>query len=457
MYPRPLCSLHTNRIIHVALLMVCAALAAPAWGQVINEDRKLLPLDGQLGDQFGQSIAIHNGVVAIGANTDDDNGLNSGSAYVMHLILDLAPVKLLPNDGSAGDLFGWSIAIGTGDLGAGSIDVVAVGAPNDSVSAANSGSAYLFRTSGTQLAKLVPNDGALGDNFGVSVAIDNNIVVVGTPEDDDNGTDSGSAYLFNVSTGLQIAKLLPDDGGPNDGFGHAVSISQGIVAVSALRHQNNGIESGSVYLFDAAKGVQLAELSSNEGVLFEQFGYSVAIDEGVVAVGALATGLAYVYDASTFALLTTLTPSTPGNAFGWSIDLDGSKVTVGALLDPINGSGSGSAYLFNAFSGSELGKLLPSDGALQEQFGSSIGIDNDLIVVGARNDDDNGQGSGSAYSFDIGCPPDLNGDGILDFFDVVAFLAAFSAQSPIADWNQDGVFNFFDVAAYLAAFSAGCL
>jgi predicted outer membrane repeat protein len=56
----------------------------------------------------------------------------------------------------------------------------------------------------------------------------------------------------------------------------------------------------------------------------------------------------------------------------------------------------------------------------------------------------------------IDCPADFNNDGVLDFFDVAAFLAAFSAQDPAADLTGDGIFDFFDVAAYLAAFSAGC-
>ncbi len=63
-----------------------------------------------------------------------------------------------------------------------------------------------------------------------------------------------------------------------------------------------------------------------------------------------------------------------------------------------------------------------------------------------------------AYEFQVAsnCAPDLNGDGVLDFFDVSAFLASFAAQDPIADYNSDGLFDFFDVAAYLAAFAAGC-
>jgi hypothetical protein len=60
------------------------------------------------------------------------------------------------------------------------------------------------------------------------------------------------------------------------------------------------------------------------------------------------------------------------------------------------------------------------------------------------------------YEDAVSCPADLNGDGMLNFFDVSAFLGAFSAMDPVADFNGDGMFNFFDVSAFLGAFTAGC-
>jgi hypothetical protein len=54
------------------------------------------------------------------------------------------------------------------------------------------------------------------------------------------------------------------------------------------------------------------------------------------------------------------------------------------------------------------------------------------------------------------CPADLNGDGVLNFFDVSAFLTAFNAMDPSADFSGDGMFNFFDVSQFLTAFNSGC-
>ncbi len=154
-----------------SLVAGLVALVAPAWGGVINEDLKLLPRDGASGHLFGNSIAIDNGVVAVGAIWDDDNGSDSGSAYLFDA------------------------------------------------------------STGVQIAKLLPSDGAAGDHFGLSIAIDDGVVAVGASGDDVNGPNSGSAYLLDASTGAQIAKLLPDDGAAGDRFGHSIAINDGVVAM----------------------------------------------------------------------------------------------------------------------------------------------------------------------------------------------------------------------------------
>ncbi len=100
-------------------------------------------------------------------------------------------VKLVASDGAASDLFGPSVSI--------SGDTAVVGAQLDDDKGNNSGSAYIFVRSGTawtQQAKLVASDGAASDRFGVSVSISGDTAVVGAYYDDDNGSDSGSAYVF---------------------------------------------------------------------------------------------------------------------------------------------------------------------------------------------------------------------------------------------------------------------
>ncbi len=105
---------------------------------------------------------------------------------------------------------------------------------------------------GDQLFKLLPSDGAEQDRFGLSVAINGATAIVGAAFDDDNGFDSGAAYLFDTTTGHQIAKLLANDGATDDHFGISVAISSATAIVGANRDDDNGNDSGSAYLFDAA-------------------------------------------------------------------------------------------------------------------------------------------------------------------------------------------------------------
>ena len=200
---------HSARASLLAATLVTGflAVAAPAWGQVFNEDLKLLPDDGPGEDYFGYSIAIDSGVVAVGAVG------GSGSSYLFEAITGDQIAKFLPDDQDWElEYFGWSIAIDDG--------VVAVGAPQDDMAWHDSGSVYLFDASnGDLIVRLRASDEGDGDGFGWSVALDNGVVAVGSYRDDDNGQDSGSLYLFDVVTGEQLDKLLPSDGATDDRFG----------------------------------------------------------------------------------------------------------------------------------------------------------------------------------------------------------------------------------------------
>ncbi|MFB3099444.1 MAG: FG-GAP repeat protein, partial [Acidimicrobiia bacterium] len=279
--------------------------------------------DGAASDRFGRSVAISGTTAIVGAYVDEDNGPSSGSAYLFDTTTGRQLFKLLPDDGAAGDAFGFSVA----NSGATAI----VGAVGDDDNGNLSGSAYLFdATTGKQFFKLLPDDGAAGDLFGSSVAISGDIAIVGAYKDDDNGINSGSAYLFDTTTGVQLFKLLPNDGAVVDQFGWSVGISGPTALVGAIRDDDNGINSGSAYLFDTATGRQITKLLPNDGAQEDDFGWSVAISSApgkeTAIVGAPAdddngiqSGSAYLFDATA-----------PGKCF-W--DLDGNDdVGVGDLL-----------------------------------------------------------------------------------------------------------------------------
>jgi len=436
---------------------VCGALAATAGAQVLSEDLKMVSLDGVADDRFGGAVAIDSGVIAVGAFGDDDNGLWSGSAYLFDAVTGGQIAKLVPNDGMGFDYFGQAVAIGGG--------VVAVGAQNGDGVAGNSGAVYLFdANTGAPLFKLFAGDGATNDLFGASVAIGSGVIAVGSPWDDANGQAAGSVYLFDLGSFAQTQKLLATDGALFQQFGWSVAVDSGVVAVGAFGDTVNGTNSGAAYLFNASSGLQTGKLIPNDGAQADEFGRSIAIEGNVVAVGAAQgdglsynTGSLYLFDAGTMSQTDELFASdgTQGNYFGGTIGLSDGIVAVGAHRANDFGNWSGAGYLFRACDGVQVAKLLPTDNAADDNFGFSIDIDNGTIASGAQLDDDNGLDSGSAYVFGY-CAVDLTGDGIVDNGDIGAFITLFLAQSPLVDFTCDGVVDNGDIGAFIAAFLAGC-
>ena len=437
---------------------VTGIVAASAWGQVTNEGQKLLALDGEAFDQFGQSIAIDTGIVAIGSAGDDDNGPYSGSAYLFNSSTGAQLLKLHPGDGAEDDYFGYSIGIDSG--------LVVVGAVWDRDNGVEAGSAYVFdATTGAQLHKLLPSDGQADAWFGTSIAISGGTVAVGAPYHDAAGNDSGAVYLFDATTGAQTFRLVPADAAPDDLFGYSVSISNGVVAVGAVWGDDMGENSGCVYLFNASTGAEIRKLVPADGAANDHFGGSVAIDGGVLGIGASgdddngsAAGSAYVFDAGTGVQQFKLLPNDGGadDLFGWAVAASGGHIAVGAYGDDDNGGASGSAYVFDAGTGVQLRKLLAGDGAAGDHFGYAIAARDGGVAVGAPLDDDSGEDSGSAYVFEAVCRADLTGDGVVDTLDFLLFLGAWSQGNSLADWDGNGAVNTLDFLAYLNDWSAGC-
>ncbi|MCP3872798.1 MAG: hypothetical protein GY699_06550, partial [Desulfobacteraceae bacterium] len=183
----------------------------------------------------------------VGAHGNDDAGSSSGSAYIFKKNGDtwIQAAKLRAGDGASGDYFGKSVSI--------SGDSVVVGASGDDDYGSSSGSAYIFKKEGdtwTQAAKLRAGDGAHYDEFGNSVSISGDTVVVGAIYDDNASYNSGSAYIFKKEgdTWTQVAKIIAGDGASYDEFGNSVSISESTVVVGAQRDDDAGSSSGSAYI-----------------------------------------------------------------------------------------------------------------------------------------------------------------------------------------------------------------
>jgi hypothetical protein len=224
------------------------------------------------------------------------------------------------------------------------------------------GAAYVFEkdSSGTwqETAKLLASDGEAGDLFGSAVAVSGTRVLIGAYQDDDKGSSAGAAYLFERSTtgNWNETKLTASDGAADDLFGYALDMDGDTLAISAYQDDDKGKESGSVYVFDLAAGsLSETKLLLNDGTEGDRAGFSLALDEDQLLIGAFGdddvaslAGAAYRLQRAEAGWLEqqkmTLSESQAGDLFGWSVALSGSDLLIAAPLDDAIGDASGAVY-----------------------------------------------------------------------------------------------------------------
>lgn len=251
---------------------------------------RLIATDNDAEDKFGASAALSadGSTALLGAPEDEDpNGSYGGAGYVFGVADGTwsQTAKLATADGDFDDYVGRSVALSAD----GSTALLGADGVTES-GAYGTGAAYVFSAADgewRQRATLSAADGDGRDFFGVAVALsgDGTTALVGADSDEDpNGDVAGSAYVFTAEGGAwgQRAKLTADDGDGNDWFGHAVALDEtGTTAlVGAPKDEDpNGPEAGSAYLFSPADGwTQRSKLSAGEGERYDEFGTAVALD-----------------------------------------------------------------------------------------------------------------------------------------------------------------------------------
>ena len=327
------------------------------------EDAKLTASDGVASDSFGGSVAVTGETVAVGATQD---GSRPGAVYVFVRSggVWVEQAKLTASDGEPGDTFGISLAL-TGDT-------LVVGDQVNDGNGQFSGAAYVFSRSGgvwTEDAKLTPSDATAFAFFGRSVALTPDLLAVGASGDVDEGFDAGiedpgAVYLFaRTEAGwAEAAKLTPSDGVALDEFGHSVALAGDSVVVGSLYHDHQdgtGFGSGSVYIFDRiGEGwVEAVQLGPPSATAFD-FGISLGAADDTIVVGTHVSGYrsdvpgsAYLFTRSGGSWVETArlaaSDGAPDNVFGYVVALEGATAVVAAPWDDDNGPGSGSAYVFD--------------------------------------------------------------------------------------------------------------
>ncbi|MBD3360775.1 hypothetical protein GF366_03160 [Candidatus Peregrinibacteria bacterium] len=338
--------------------------------------------------------------------------------------------KLGPTDPADSDHFGFSVGSDASNR------YFVVGAPDKS----GGGAAYVFYrgTGYEQMAKLTASDGASNDEFGYSVAIHHDFIVVGAPGDD---SDEGSAYVFEFDKGgtetwNQLAKLTASDGAANDRLGTSIDIydisthnSDETVVVGA---EHDGSSAGKVYVYENtgtwSDTTQDAILSASDGHNGNKYGHSVAVaretDQHII-VGSpgfsSGTGAAYIYKkpgggwstTSTHTAKLTVSEGSSGDDFGEAVDISAlfgtTDVTQYAIVGaPSYGTG-GKAYIFErpenldwSTTSTYTGSFLPDDLGSGDNFGTSVTYYIDRLAIGAPNNNTN---QGAVYIFS----PDRNG------------------------------------------------
>jgi hypothetical protein len=305
--------------------------------------------------------------------------------------------QLVATDGEGSDQLAKTVAL--------SGDTVLVGAPGDNVGAnANQGSAYVFRRNGstwTQEAQLLAADGLAGDAFGIAVALDGDVAVVGSSFDDKAiGSNAGSVYVFRRSgtTWTFEQKLTPSDPQPNDRFGSAVSIQGNTILVGApLKDIGANPDQGGVYAFKFASSVwsQQPLITAANGAASDEFGTSVAFTGGSSVVGAPGRtgqrGTAYVYttDGLTWTLQQELTSNTLAefDRFGNAVALNGETALIGAPQGLLSRQGTAFVFTRAAAVWTEQAQLSANDGAADDGFGAAVALVGDTALVGAPTDD----------------------------------------------------------------------
>ena len=426
----------------LVLLAACIAWIAlspgsslVAWAAtVFTQQAKVLASDGAADDRFGDAIAIDADTAVVGAKLDDHAAADAGSAYVFFRTAGLwvQQGKLVASDPQSDDQFGTTVTV--------SGDKAVVGGPFNDDFGGSTGSAYVFVRSGETWSfseKLLPNDPHSPAQFGYSVAIDGDLMAIGARRHQDLGNNAGAAYVFakGIETWTQQKKILASDGAADDRFGYSIDIDGDLVVVGAPLDDDAGRSSGSAYVFERDLGGandwgQRAKLTAGDADADDEFGERVAISGGVIVVGADGTdgapdcvdqgcdsGSAYVFErnlggADAWGQRAQLVATDPasGDNFGTSVGIDGNLIVVGAD-DGDDAPGcvdedcnSGTAYVFDRNLGGtdvwgQKAKLTASDGALGDSLGDAVAVDGLTLVIGAGKNDDAGADSGSAYIF----------------------------------------------------------
>ena len=405
---------------HKFIVLLTALCFNLCFAQLI--ETKLIPSDGQSGDMFGYSVASDGDFLVVGSPNAPYPYNHYGAVYVYEKTGGLweQKTRLAASDSASLAQFGCSVSI-QGNF-------ILIGAYGDDENGSYSGAAYLFsynQISGqwTEHTKLLASDGAVADQFGYSVSLFGDYAIVGAPFDHVISAETGSAYIFkwNDTVWVEQAKLVASNGvGTSPKFGISTSIYGDYAIIGAYSDEGLGTHPGAAYIFyfDGEDWIQQAKLNASDPELNHLFGHSVSLYEDYAVVGSSsaltsAGGSAFIFHRDgiiwTEEAMVQGSSSFTHSDFGLSVSLDGNYLVIGAPEDDTNGDHSGCAYIFrrDGTNWTEQHRLLASDGNEDDKMGWSVFIEDDQVVAGAFGQEAGGLYCGAVYVYN-GFVTDLN-------------------------------------------------
>ena len=345
-----------------------------------DNPKKISAPDAESMDAFGGSVDIHGDNIVIAAPFNDDNGNNTGSIYIFSKGGSFEE-KIIASDGESEGLFGTSVAL--------SENYIVVGS-NSSIS----GGFHIIPLDDTSLMKKIETPNNFSEFFGYSVAISNNVIAIGSPVDSNENVVTGAVYLYTTD-GTFIEKLTNPDGIENDSFGLSIAMADDVLVVGApagpggvfVFNATNGeflrkfvFESNTFFGYDVAVygdtivvgSALLVSIYSLDGTLIQQnlatdeetfFIYpSVAVSENVVVASGSRNATSGIFERSVYLFTTEgefieriADPDGEMKTFGSDVSIEGNRLVVGASdtipgpqgSDPTGaGPGAGAAYIF---------------------------------------------------------------------------------------------------------------
>jgi formylglycine-generating enzyme required for sulfatase activity len=368
---------------------------------------------------FGLSVNISGNHAVVGCYGDDTGATDAGSAYVYDLTsgTPTSPIVVLNNpDAAADDQFGWFVAVFGGRA--------VVGAPGDDKAGPNSGGAYVY-----DLTSPAPSEPSFALNsassasgaFGDSIALSGRLLAVGCDGQNGGGTNSGIVFVYDLggpTPTVPMLKLQSPSASGDDVFGASLALSGSRLLVGAFLDDTSGTNSGRAFLFDltnSTPATPVVTFANPSPANDAAFGIWVAMDGHRALIGALPeiagmtnVGIAYVYDltnASPSVPILTIDNPTPDeyDYFG-AVAVSGDRAVVGAYNDDADAPNSGIVYVYNLTNASPATPVLTlhnPDPDPFDRYGAGLAFHGSRVVVGAYYDSAGATWAGSAYVFDL--------------------------------------------------------